>query len=339
MKLDARRSTLGAAASVWIACAAWAAAGCGSGDDNAVPAPVVPTDASAVADAAVHDATTTPTKDASPPAMAYVRLAQWSLDTPPIDFCLAPAGSRAFHGPLLSTVFQSPTDGGVLGVAFQQASAYVTTPPGQFDVRFVAAGSADCAAPLAPDFAGWTLSNGSRSTLAAVGSASVASGATGALHILPMSDDAVAPLVAMNSSAQRAVALRFVHADPYAGRVSLTTALFGPLFQSVPFSAVSSSDAGATPTISVDTDGYALLVAQAALDTWSVTSMDGGALLASLRPSVAAGAVITTALVPPILPDASTPDASYLPAQLVECIDSAGTVAPVGNCTVSPLSY
>ena len=113
---------------VGIGCAV---VGCGNGDDSAAPTSVL--DAGGPADARPTDATTTHDAqadangssqapgDATAPAYAFARLAQWSIDAGPIDFCLASPGSPTFHGPFLSTNFTS--DGGILGVDFPGPSS------------------------------------------------------------------------------------------------------------------------------------------------------------------------------------------------------------------------
>jgi len=315
-----------------------AVAGCGAGDDSAA----LPIDAGAAPDVTPRDATprdaTTPpaTLDALPAStFGYVRLAQWSADTPAIDFCLAPAGSGAFGSPLLSASFAPPSDGGSVGVPFQWASAYMRVATGNFDVHLIAASSTDCASPLA-ELSGWTLTSDARSTLAAIGSSSSDTGTDSALRILPLGDDVTAPFVASEGGTgfTATAALRFIQADPYLGEVTLWT---GPIdtpfapFKNVAFSSLSDTATAGGP---VDHNGYAAVPPLLPSD-WLVTKgiYDSGMDYALLSgAAVAAGAVVTVALV-------ARPDASIeggLPAQIVECVDSSGTLGALGNCTASP---
>jgi hypothetical protein len=341
-----------------LACAiALAAAGggasllaCGSGDDNGVAAPAVdagPIDATR-SDATADDAAV---KDAAVVPMAYVRIAQWSKLAPAIDLCLAPAGSNAFHGPLLSTVFASPLDGAVLGIPFPQASAYMPTPAGSFDVRLVPAGSADCSSGIGADSAGVVLAANSFSTFAVLPLAADAGAAAGRAGTLVLGDDPIAP--------QGQVALRFIDGDPSDGPLILTTDASGPLLQGVKFGSVPTSanavtgamgPSGPIPSVSVDLRGYAALApitstiihagvpvsttTQTMDDAGNVTSVTTTTLVDVATASsftFAAGSVVTLVLAP-TQPGTAAFDAG-IPLQFVACIDNAGTVNSFGNCS------
>jgi hypothetical protein len=102
--------------------------------------------------------------DAAPaPAQTYLRIGHVSPDSPPLDVCVAPHGAIVFQGPLVGQLAaglaaasgragdagdaggaQAEEDAGAAGVVYGQISAYVPLPPGQYDVRIVAAGASSC---------------------------------------------------------------------------------------------------------------------------------------------------------------------------------------------------
>jgi len=89
--------------------------------------------------------------DSSPePAQTWFRIAQLSPDLPPIDFCVALHGTATFRGPLLAALAASPGagDAATTGLSYAQVSAYFAVTPGQYDLRIVAAGAADCSVAL-----------------------------------------------------------------------------------------------------------------------------------------------------------------------------------------------
>lgn len=307
-------------------------AACGAGDDNA--AQVAVPDARAKPDASIPDASeggsvaSTDGATTVVNAVAYVRLAQWSADGPPIDYCLAPHGSGTFHGPLLSAAFGAAPDGGTLGVPFPSASAYMQAPTGTFDVRIVAAGALDCTAPLGPDAvgadAGVLLAANSYSTVAALGFRSAQS--TGGLRAATFADDRVPP--------QGDVALRLINAEPAVLSASVGTANDGLVFPSVPYG--SDPNAGSNPN--ADKNGYAPLGPLSG-DTLQVfgTDLDGAVTLAANAAlSAASPAVMTWVLLPSPVATSDAGDAAsptYAP-HLLECIDNAGVAQGVvlSNC-------
>src|SRR5580698_4427991 len=57
-------------------------------------------DATAAADAQGGGEGVVTSAPSTTPTLAGVRLANWSADSPPVDFCLAPHGTTDFQGPL-----------------------------------------------------------------------------------------------------------------------------------------------------------------------------------------------------------------------------------------------
>lgn len=132
-----------------------------NGDDAAADAPSegsaeASLDASAEASTEGDDAGLYPF-----PVVAGVRLAVWSTQPlPAVDFCLAPHGTTAFLGPMLyqevAALGGLPDSGDddagiVAGLVYPQVSSYASVPPGQYDLRVVAAGSPNCPAGVLPD--------------------------------------------------------------------------------------------------------------------------------------------------------------------------------------------
>ncbi len=78
----------------------------------------------------------------SAPVKGYLRLGQFSPDTPSVDFCLAPAGTGAFTGPILKEY------GIAAGLAYGQVTTYLPLDPASYDVRIVAGEAPTCAASL-----------------------------------------------------------------------------------------------------------------------------------------------------------------------------------------------
>jgi hypothetical protein len=95
-------------------------------------------------DAALVEASPAPAAD----EFAFFRIANFS-DLPAIDFCFRahdPTGTAPFDaGPY----FASRTI--TTGLLSPLVTFYIARQPAQYDLRFVAPGSSDCSAPLAPD--------------------------------------------------------------------------------------------------------------------------------------------------------------------------------------------
>ncbi len=309
-----------------------AAACVGAGDDTLSVAPL---SGAASAEGGAADATTdgqdgtaaTPNPshmetNAPTPAVAGIRVANWSSHAPPIDLCVAKHGTGAFRGPMLGTFVKSGDDAGADGgaaLSFPYASAYSYVAPGQYDGRLVVAGASDCSAGIGADVTNLpTLLAGGYATIALIGEASPAAGAPG-LQLIGLLDDAFA---------DTGVGLRFINAVPSA---ALTLADFGegsgggfaPLFLAVHFGQAGTaaeakvSDAAPPP---VDPYGYASIAALSSA-TLSLRARNGAQDLATATDvNVAAGAVVTIVAVGL--------------TELVECVDNAGTLSYLGACGI-----
>jgi hypothetical protein len=288
--------------------------------------------------------------DAAIPA-AFVRLAHWSPDAPPIDVCFAPQGAAwdgqtPRIGPLLAgadagvvaTDAEGPADagsatsdaatdvdgatdaGGAAGLAFSQATAYLTLPPGAYSARLVTAGAADCETPLV-SLDAVTLADGSYTTLAAVGLASPMM-ADQPLKLAAFGDDVTAP--------EGQIALRFINASPSASLASVafgtgslagTNGPYASLFSTVQFA--STSSAAATDAGSVDANGYLFTLPLAGATMSAHASALSDLVTATNDVTVGAGSAATLVLL-----------GTMKSPELVLCDDAAPTGAVLATCSV-----
>ena len=160
---------------------------------------------------------------------AQIRVAHVSPGAPAVDFCLAPHGTASFTGPVLAGA------GRATGLSYATVTRYFSVDPGQYDVRLVAPGAADCKTPLAglDDFTKLPmLAAGTAATIAAEGMLG-AQGAA-AFTLRGYADD-----TAVDSGQAR---LRFIHASPGTPAVDTGTgggALFTPVFVNLAYGAAS----------------------------------------------------------------------------------------------------
>ena len=162
------------------------------------------------------------------PAKAFVRVAHLAPDAPAVDFCLAPAGTTTFTGPVFKGLGGT---GAADGVSFGQVTRYIEVDAAEYDVRLVAPNAADCTTPLTglTDFTSPpALAAGAYVTLAAIGD--LALGGED-FQLKGFVDRTAAPPAG-------SVAVRFVHASPDTGPVDvglLAGGTFTPIFTDVAF--------------------------------------------------------------------------------------------------------
>jgi hypothetical protein len=135
----------------------------------------------------------------STPGTGYLRVANLSPDLGDIDFCIAPAGTTTFTGPVMAN-----TTGGTAGLKFGgdgslAISKYFSYEEGNYDVRIISKGAATCGTPLVTA-SNVALGNGVYKLVAAVG----ATGFTGAGH-------ATAVFTDETTAASNRVNIRFVN--------------------------------------------------------------------------------------------------------------------------------
>jgi hypothetical protein len=322
-----------------------ATAACGGGDDDASSrATVAPGKDGGKSETALLDATVDAPPDAGEVSaavasntsnveaqeMALVRFANWSVDAPPVDFCLAPHGTTAFRGPFLAQLNAAlagtgVADAGAASLAFPGVSSYVVMPPAAYDARVVVGGATDCSMGILDSTSLPAVPTGGAETIALMGRAHPST-----LTVRGFLDDdlALAP-----------VELRLVNASPDVSPVDL--ALNGaPVLVDAPFGGVGvaeppnevMADAAAPPA--VDGHGYATLTAlsQATLTARATTAARGSpAAATATQVSIAVGAIVTVVVVGRATTggDAGTPG-----VRLVECVDNGATAALQGSCSV-----
>jgi len=92
-------------------------------------------------------------------------VAHLSPNAPAVDFCLRTMGSASFGMPVLRGLMLNG------GLAYTRVTQYLEIPAGQYQVRLVAPGSANCDTSLAglPEYNLPNLPGGATATVAATG--------------------------------------------------------------------------------------------------------------------------------------------------------------------------
>jgi hypothetical protein len=286
----------------------------------------------------------TQSQDTSVPVLAGVRVAAWSPDAPGFDLCLAPQGTLSFRGPLFREFTDAldaaaPDDSAAPGLVFPQVTSYFSVAPGTYSARVVAAGATDCSSGVGPDAMGVALAAGSVTTIAALGYADPSDSAPG-FHLVAFPDDDV--------SLGGQMALRFINAAPSVplvsvgtGNASLAVGTFFQLFLGVPFGQAGTlqeeqarevllGGSSAGPTAPVDPNGYVQISPLVDATLSMHVPMAAVDIAVAQHVSAAAGAVVTFAAI--AIQGTTTPA-----AQLLECIDNAGTLGLRSSCKVVSL--
>ncbi len=296
------------------------------GDAAAAASDAAMSTASAAADAG---STTT-----APTTLASIRVANWSPDAPAVDFCVAPHGTGQFHGPMVAAQALALPNAGsscpasTFGLPFPQVSSYALVQAGQYDVRLVVAGATSCAAGVADATSLPAIVAGGFETVALLGELNRASATAPGLQLAGFSDDP-APV--------GAIALRFIQAAPAFSALDFGTgsgSSFKAVFSNVAFGQTAKTAVGADGgAASVDSNGY---LSRSAMTSVSLAAEVHGALApdgsvqdtaVAKNVSAAAGSVLTVVAVGAVAGAGGA-------ASLVQCIDNAGTVCPLSNCTV-----
>ena len=207
--------------------------------------------------------------DPTPPSSARMRVAHLSPDAPAVDFCIAPAGTTAFIGPVLAGA------GAPLGLSYSNVTRYLDVPADQYDVRLVAPGAADCSRPLVADVTGLpALPPGASATLAATGKLDH-DGTGEAFAVRAYIDDATVPAGQAK--------LRFVHASPGTPPVDVGLgggALFTPVFPNIAYGTTLARDNGYITTPPIEGAELSARATGTATDVLSITpaSLPAGAI-------------------------------------------------------------
>lgn len=167
---------------------------------------------------------------------ARVRVAHLSPDAPAVDFCIAPAGTQAFTGPVLAGA------GALTGIAYGKVTKYLEVEAQAYDVRLVTVGAPDCTRGLGPDTIDLpALPAGGAVTIAATGKITHGTGSA-AFQLRAYVDD-----TAVGADTAK---LRFIHASP--GTPAVDVGLGGGLLFTPVFTATAYGEASGyleTPAI------------------------------------------------------------------------------------------
>jgi hypothetical protein len=264
---------------------------------------------------------------AGPMPTAGLRFANWSPDSPGIDFCIAPHGTSAFRGPVLAAFgagLGESCDAGAEGLSFPQTSAYELMAPQQYDVRVVVAGASDCSVKLTDDTTTLpALQAGALATLALVGEANPTGGDPG-LEVVAFLD---------TDTSGTGVAVRFINAAanvPTAALYEVQGATAAPIFGYAQFAQAGTVTGDATDAAAPAAETYQTIPAPSS-EAFEVRASTGAMAVIALTPdlSIAEGAVITLVLLGPI----AAADGG-VQAELLECADNAGTTCLLGACQI-----
>ncbi len=296
-------------------------------------------------DGAGEDASPAPPQ---PATEAIVRFANWSADSPAIDFCLASHGTGSFEGPFVAqhaaAFDDAGDDAGTGALSFPDVTAYLALEPGQYDVRLVTASAGNCAAGILSDatnLAAWPA--GTAATIALIGAPLPANGEPGLAvveFIDYVSTDSPTPDAALTFN------VRSINAEPEVVEADFGTIVRGafqiqPSLSTLPYGTSSQSlpallGLSPGPDLGYTNEGTvigATFGAAASVPTLRNDSV--GTILASApNLSIGAGADVTFVLVarhgPPPADAGSRPRID----QLIECVDNAGTLTLEGTCQV-----
>ncbi len=332
------------------ACAGLGAVACGNGDDTFSPPPPVTVadggaDASKLTDATLGDAEggeagmESDAGDAGldgqmlTPTLALLRFANWSADSPGIDFCVARHGSGTDQGPILATNAAAINDAGNIdagsgALPVPGVSAYLLMDPAQYDARVVAAGSTDCTTAITQDATGLpVLASGGFETIALVGAAHPRNGESG-LQIVAFQDE-------LTNSVQGALLIRVINAavDVPMAEVGTLDTYFTPFLNPVAFGASSAGGPMADPNGYIAELPIVSLTIAARASVATLLNASAHTVLAQ-APGVSLMGNLSVTFVVVGANGQLEPDGGSVLAQILECVDNAGTVGLAGTCHV-----
>ena len=238
----------------------------------------------------------------TPGAPARVRVAHLSPGAPAVDFCLAPAGSGEFAGPVLAAA------GAEGGLSYASVTKYLEVEAMQYDVRLVAPGAADCSTSIGglPDFTNLpALPAGASATIAAEG------------HVNGTTPFGLAAYIDDSEVTFGKVKLRFIHASPGTPSVDVGLGggtLFTPVFAGIPYG---SSGTGYVETTPID---HGEISARATGTTADVIA---------IKPVAVPPGTIATAFA---IGEIGNP---HSPLDVLLCIDNAPSAGLLSSCKLA----
>lgn len=303
--------------------------------------------------------------DAALPAAAGVRFAVWAASPfPAVDFCVAPHGTTAFVGPMLHRA-TAAADGGdddagaVRGLTFPLVTSYFSFPPGQYDARVVAAGSADCRVGVFPDATDLpTLGAAGTETVALLDQLAPEAGSFG-VQITGFADDATAGIQGSVNDAGLPTSgrplIRFINATSAEPLVDLGFGLdsippnYTPIFLGVPFGQHSTLSETTVMPADTDDQGYlsfAPLTGNFVAAVGTTPAMVIGNVFGARRTRTdtmlatatffgAPGAVISMVLLPSAPGSSDEGSDGGTTEAILLCFDNAGSAGALSDCFFS----
>jgi len=208
---------------------------------------------------------------------AFIRLANWSPDSPTVgyDFCVATHGQTTYSGPVLAAATSSDAGAG-LTLGFPTVTTYFGIDPATYDIEIVAGDAADCSSPVGTantSILTGGLADGNYYTIAIIGDTTVA-GSDPTLTTIGFQDDAVRTDGNVN--------VRFLNAAPSLngsttvdfGTGALGSSSFAGLESAVAFGALATTAGGDAGT--PDSNGYVVQPAYTSDTEFSGHTTTGG---------------------------------------------------------------
>ncbi|MEJ7602957.1 MAG: DUF4397 domain-containing protein [Kofleriaceae bacterium] len=247
----------------------------------------------------------------APPERVQLRVAHLSPDAPPVDVCLAPAGTGAFGAPLLATL------GARSGLAYSQVTAYVAVPVATYDVRVILATATTCDTPAVPDTNGVAVSAGLTATVAAIGVVDP-SGAAAGDPTFRLAVFADATQVPSNRGK-----LRLVHASPGTPNVDVGLGSghgFQKIYADVPFG-TKGTNAPLDPLGYLETDPFSSPISARVANT-------AGDALTVPAPLPAGASATACAMI------GNKTGSATNPLRVLLCVDNAKSASLLSTCNV-----
>lgn len=233
-----------------------------------------------------------------------LRIAHLAPDAPPVDVCLAPAGSGAFAGPVLAKA------GVRTGLAYGSVTRYLEIEAQKYDVRIVAPGATSCDTAVGglADITNLpVLEAGGKATVAAIGRLDAATSQP--FRLAAFVDDSD---VTFGKSK-----LRVIHAAPGTAGVAVGFGggvVFSPFIDNVQFGSTTQAN-----------NGYFEI---APVDGGEITARDivSGVDAISVKPVVVpAGAIVTAFAI-------GTAGDAQAPLDVLLCVDNAEPDGMLASC-------
>lgn len=249
------------------------------------------------------------------PERARVRIAHLSPDAPPVDVCIAEAGSGNYRQPLLRSL------GGAQGLSYSEVTTYVDLPTGAYHVRVILASATGCGAGAVPDTLNVAVTAGLTATIGAIGviDRSGAAANDPAFRLKVLADEPT-----LTSGRTK---LRFFHASPGTPAVDVGLG-YAHLFTKV-FSNVSFGNTATANGSGMSANGY--------IETTPVTSAVSARLAGASTDALTIPSVnLATDQIATAIAIGGKTGTHTNPLRVLICLDTAPAKALLSTCIVTP---